>query len=50
MEHHFANMDFDSLIATRGKAVGNDDLEDFPPPPAPDDDPIERMRQFVESD
>ena len=50
MEHHFANMDFDSFIATRGEAVGNDDLGDFPPPPDPDLSPEERMRQFVEGD
>jgi hypothetical protein len=50
MEHHFANMDFDSFIATRGAAVGNDDLGDFPPPPSPSEDPVERMRQFVESE
>lgn len=49
-EHHVANMDFESLLATRGAAVGNDDLDDFPPPAAPLEDPVERMRQFIEGD
>jgi len=49
-EHHVANMNFETLIATRGAAVGNDDLDEFPPPPPPSDDPVERMRLFVEGD
>lgn len=49
-EHHKANMDFESLIATREAAVGNDDLGDFPPPPPDSDDPVERMQQFVEGE
>ncbi len=50
MDHHFANMDFDAFMATRAAAVGNDDLDDFPPPPEPTDDTRERLRRFIESE
>lgn len=49
-EHHLANINFDSFMATRAKAVGNHDLHEFPAPPPPVEDPVERMRQFVEGE
>ena len=49
-EHHLANMNFETFLATRDRAVGNHDLGDFPPPSEPSEDPRERMRQFIESE
>jgi Sulfotransferase domain len=47
MEHHLANMDLDRVLALRGQAVGNDDLDTLPPRPQASDDPAERFRAFV---
>ena len=47
MEHHLANMDLERVLALRGEAVGNDDLDTLPPRPAASDDPAERFRMFV---
>lgn len=47
MEHHLANMDLDRVLALRGEAVGNDDLDTLPPRPLASDDPAERFRMFV---
>jgi len=47
MEHHLANMDLDRVLALRGQAVGNDDLDTLPPRPQASDDPRERFRAFV---
>lgn len=49
MEHHFANMDLDRVVALRGEAVGNDDLATLPQRPTVSDDPAERFRTFVQS-
>jgi Sulfotransferase domain len=47
MEHHLANMDLERVLALRGQAVGNDDLDTLPPRPAMSEDPTERFRTFV---
>ncbi len=47
MEHHRENMDLERVLALRGEAVGNDDLDTLPPPPLVSDDPAERFRTFV---
>jgi hypothetical protein len=47
MEHHFANMDIERVLALRERAVGNDDLDTLPPRPPESDDPTERFRAFV---
>ena len=47
MEHHLANMDLDRVLALRGEAVGNDDLDTLPPRPTTSDDPAERFRMFM---
>ena len=47
MEHHIDNMDFDRVLETRGRAVGNDDLDTLPQRPAVSDDPAERFRAFM---
>jgi hypothetical protein len=47
MEHHFDNMDLERVLALRGEAVGNDDLDSLPPRPPVSDDPTERFRSFV---
>jgi hypothetical protein len=47
MEHHSANMDLDKVLALRGEAVGNDDLDTLPPRPPISEDPGERFRAFV---
>lgn len=47
-EHHFENMDFEKFLEARAVAVGNHDLDEFPPPSPPSADPAERMRAFVE--
>jgi Sulfotransferase domain len=47
MEHHLANMDLDRVVALRGLAVGNDDLDTLPARPPVSDDPAERFRSFV---
>jgi hypothetical protein len=47
MEHHLANMDLEHVISLRGRAVGNDDLDELPPRPPVSDDPAERFRAFV---
>ncbi len=47
MEHHFANMDVERVLALRDRAVGNDDLDTLPPRPPDSDDPAERFRTFV---
>ena len=47
MEHHLANMDLERVLALRGEAVGNDDLDTLPPRPQWSDDPGERFRAFV---
>ena len=44
MEHHFANMDLERVLALRGQAVGNDDLDTLPQRPPVSDDPAERFR------
>lgn len=49
-EHHLANMDFDSFLAARAAAVGNDDLAELDPPPVLSDDPTERLRFFIETE
>jgi hypothetical protein len=47
MEHHLANMDFERVLALRGQAVGNEDLDTLPPRPASSEDPTERFCTFV---
>jgi len=47
LEHHLDNMDLDRVLAWRGQAVGNDDLDLLPPRPVASDDPTERFRMFV---
>lgn len=47
MEHHLAKMDLDRVVARRGLAVGNDDLDTLPARPPVSDDPAERFRSFV---
>lgn len=47
MEHHLDNMDLERVMALRGQAVGNDDLDTLPPRPPVSDDPGERFRTFV---
>ncbi len=47
MEHHFANMDLERVLALRDRAVGNDDLATLPTRPPVSDDPTERFRTFV---
>ncbi len=47
MEHHLDNMDLERVLALRGEAVGNDDLDTLPVRPAVSDDPTERFRTFV---
>jgi hypothetical protein len=46
-EHHAANLDIERFLALRAAAVGNEDLAEFPPPPIPSEDPVERFRAFV---
>jgi aryl sulfotransferase len=48
MQHHMKNLDFESFMARRAKAVGTADLADLPPRLPPSDDPAERFRNFVE--
>jgi len=47
MEHHHANMDLERVIALRGEAVGNDDLDTLPARQPVSDDPAERFRTFM---
>ncbi len=47
MEHHWANMDLERVLALRDRAVGNHDLATLPPRPPLSDDPTERFRAFV---
>lgn len=47
MEHHFANLDLDRVLALRDRAVGNDDLDSLPARPPVSDHPAERFRTFV---
>jgi hypothetical protein len=47
MEHHLANMDLERVLALRGEAVGNEDLDTLPPRSALSEDPTERFRTFV---
>jgi len=47
MEHHLANMDLERVLALRGQAVGNEDLDSLPPRTVFSDDPTERFRMFV---
>ena len=47
MEHHLANMDLERVLALRGAAVGNHDLDTLAPRPPVSDDPGERFRAFV---
>jgi hypothetical protein len=47
MQHHMKNLDFESFMARRAKAVGTADLADLPPRLPPSDDPAERFRNFV---
>ncbi len=47
MEHHMANMDLERVVALRGEAVGNDDLDTLPERPPTSADPTERFRTFV---
>jgi len=49
MEHHIENMDLDRVLALRGQAVGNDDLDTLPQRPVVSDDPAERFRTFVQT-
>ena len=46
-EHHARNMDYERFLALRAAAMGNDDLDQFPPRAAPLDDPVEQFRWFV---
>ena len=48
MEHHWANMDLERVMALRGQAVGNDDLDTLPARPPVSEDPTERFRTFVQ--
>ena len=47
MEHHFANVDFDRVLALRERAVGNHDLGTLPQRPTAGGDPSERLRSFI---
>lgn len=47
MEHHWANMDLERVLALRDQAVGNDDLDSLPVRPPPSDDPVERFHEYV---
>jgi hypothetical protein len=47
MEHHLENMDVERVLALRGQAVGNDDLDTLPQRPPVSDDPTERFRTFM---
>jgi hypothetical protein len=47
-EHHMENLDFERFLEARAAAVGNQDLADFPPPTPPSEDPVERLRAFIE--
>ncbi len=47
IEHHTANLDFARFLELRAAAVGNEDLAELPPRPAPSEDPVERFRTFV---
>jgi hypothetical protein len=47
MEHHRANMDLERVLALRGQAVGNEDLDFLPPRPFVSEDPTERFLMFV---
>ncbi len=47
MEHHWANMDMERVLAMRDAAVGNADLDTLPPRPALSDDPRERFQTYV---
>jgi hypothetical protein len=49
-EHHARNMDYERFLALRAAAMGNDDLDQFPPRAAPLDDPVEQFRWFVRND
>jgi hypothetical protein len=47
MEHHMANMDLERVVALRGEAMGNDDLDTLPERPPASDDPTERFHTFM---
>lgn len=47
MEHHLENMDLERVLALRGAAVGNHDLDTLALRPPVSDDPGERFRAFV---
>lgn len=49
-QHHLANLNFEGFLDARAKAVGNDDLPDFPPLEPLPEDPDERLREFVARD
>jgi hypothetical protein len=49
-EHHARNMDYERFLALRAAAMGNDDLDQFPPRAVPLDDPVEQFRWFVRND
>jgi aryl sulfotransferase len=51
-DNHFANMNFDALLAARAAAVGLDDLAELLPegPPPRPDDPIERFWAWIDGD
>jgi hypothetical protein len=49
MDHHVDNMDRDRVLELRGRAVGNDDLDELPPQPPQLGDPVARFRAFVTS-
>ena len=49
MEHHQSNMDYERVLALRGQAVGNHDLDTLPPRAPASDDPSERFHTFVSS-
>ena len=46
-EHHAVNMDLDHFLELRAAAVGNDDVADLPLRLPLPDDPVERLRLFV---
>lgn len=50
-DNHWANLDIDRFLATRGRAVGNDDLPELMPngpPPPPPPEPKDRFWAWVD--
>lgn len=48
--HHMLNLNMEEFLKAREAAVGNHDLDQFPPPPPIPDDPQERLQEFMDGD